>query len=116
MEWVTKFNGLSCWIFVGTKISQYKSSHLEVFLGKGVLKICSKFTGERPCQSVISIELQSNFTEIKLGHGCSLVNLLHLFSTSLYKNTSGRLLLLVEGQIWKKNWSLRNMSDKLTKP
>ena len=27
----------------------YRSSHPEVFLGKGVLKICSKFTGEHPC-------------------------------------------------------------------
>ena len=27
-----------------------RNSHSEVFLGKGVLKICSKFTGERPCQ------------------------------------------------------------------
>ena len=32
-----------------------RSSYLEVFLGKGVLKICSKFTGEHPCQSVNSI-------------------------------------------------------------
>ena len=32
-----------------------RSSYLEVFLGKGVLKICSKFTGEHPCQSVSSI-------------------------------------------------------------
>ena len=30
---------------------------LCVFLGKGVLKICSKFTGEHPCKSVISIKL-----------------------------------------------------------
>ena len=30
-----------------------KSSHPEVFLGKGVPKICSKFTGEHPCRSVI---------------------------------------------------------------
>ena len=29
----------------------------EVFLGKGVLKICSKFTGEHPCRSAISIKL-----------------------------------------------------------
>ena len=29
----------------------------RVFLGKGVLKICSKFTGEHPCQSVVSIKL-----------------------------------------------------------
>ena len=26
-----------------------------MFLGKGVLKICRKFTGERPCRSAISI-------------------------------------------------------------
>ena len=32
----------------------------DVFLGKGVLKICSKFTGKHPCQSAISINLQSN--------------------------------------------------------
>ena len=28
-----------------------------MFLRKGVLKICSKFTGEHPCQSAISIKL-----------------------------------------------------------
>ena len=31
----------------------------EVFLRKGVLRICSKFTGEHLCRSVISIKLQS---------------------------------------------------------
>ena len=30
-----------------------RTSHPEVFLRKGVLKICSKFTGEHPCRSVI---------------------------------------------------------------
>ena len=30
-----------------------KSSHLEVFLRKGVLKKCSKFTGEHQCRSAI---------------------------------------------------------------
>ena len=29
-----------------------ESSHPEVFLKKGVLKVCCKFTGEHPCQSV----------------------------------------------------------------
>ena len=33
---------------------KYRSSHPEVFLVKGVLKIFSKFTGEHPCRSVIS--------------------------------------------------------------
>ena len=70
-----------------------RSSRPEVFLGKGVLKICSKFTGEHPCQSAISIKLQSNFFEIALRHGCSPANLLHIFRTPFPKNTSGRLLL-----------------------
>ena len=40
-----------------------RSSRPELFLGKGVLEIRNKFTGEDPCQSVISIKLQSNFTK-----------------------------------------------------
>ena len=56
-----------------------------MFLEKGVLKLCSKFTGEHPCRSAISKKLQSNFIEIALQHGCSLVNLLHIFRiTTLY--------------------------------
>ena len=38
-------------------------------------------------------KVASNFTEIALRHGCSPVNLLHIFRTPLTKNTSGRLLL-----------------------
>ena len=52
-----------------------------MLLRKGVLKICSKLTGEHPCQSVISIKLLCNFAEITLRHGCSPVNLLHIFKT-----------------------------------
>ena len=33
-----------------------KSNHPEVFLGKGILKICSKFTGEHTCRSAISVK------------------------------------------------------------
>ena len=36
-------------------VNSLRKSHPDVFLRKGVLKICSKFTGEHPCQSVISI-------------------------------------------------------------
>lgn len=36
---------------------RYGNSPSEVFLGTGVLKICSNFTGEHPCQVVISIKL-----------------------------------------------------------
>ena len=39
------------------KLWRYRSSCPELFLEKGVLKICRKFTGEHPCRRVISIEL-----------------------------------------------------------
>ena len=69
------------------------SSHPEVFLRKGVLKICGKFRGEYPCWGVISIKLQSSFMETTLRHGCSPVNLLYIFRTPFPKNTPGLLLL-----------------------
>ena len=40
-----------------------------------------------------SIKLLCNFIEIALRHGCSPVNLRHIFRTPLPKNTSGWLLL-----------------------
>ena len=79
----------------------------RVFLGKGVLKICSKFTREHPGRSVISIKLLnslmteavmkelSNFIEITLRHGCSSVNLLHIFRKPY---SSGWLLLNIDVQ------------------
>ena len=73
-----------------TEFSTDKSSSSEVILRKGVLKICSKFTGEHPCRSVISIKLQNNFIEIALRRGCSPVNLLHIFRTPFPQNNSGR--------------------------
>ena len=36
-----------------------RSSCPEELLRNDVLKICSKFTGEHPCRSAISIKLQS---------------------------------------------------------
>ena len=42
----------------------FRSSYPQVFLGKSVLKICSKFTREHPCQSAISIKLLCNFINI----------------------------------------------------
>ena len=70
-----------------------RSSHLEVFLIKSVVKICSKFTGENPCRSVILIKLQSNFIEIAFHDGCSPVNWPHIFRTPFPRSTSGWLLL-----------------------
>ena len=48
-----------------------------------------------PCRSTISIKLQSNFIEIRLRHGCSPVNLLHIFRTPFLEDTSGWLLLKI---------------------
>ena len=62
-------------------------------IGKDVLKICSKCTGEQPCRSVISIKLQNIFIETTFWHPCSPVNVLHIFRTPFYKNTYGGLLL-----------------------
>ena len=75
---------------------QTRSSPPEVFFRKGFLKIWSKFTGEHPYRSVISIKLQSNFIETTLRHGCSSLNLLHIFRTPFYKSTYGGLLLANE--------------------
>ena len=74
--------------FVVRILLKCRSSHPEVFLGKVVLKICSKFTGEHPCRSAIF--------EIALRHGCSPVNLLHIFRTTFFKSTSEGLLLKVK--------------------
>ena len=58
--------------------SNNRSSRPEVFLGKGVLKICSKFTGEHPCRSLISIKLQSNWAWVFLLKSCCIFSE-HLF-------------------------------------
>ena len=84
---------LRIWALLLSTLLNYRSSHPEVFLRKGVLEICSKFTGEHPCRGGISITLNGNFIEITLRHGCSPVNLQHIFRTTFLKNTSGRLFL-----------------------
>ena len=71
----------------------FRRSCPEVFLGKGVLKICSKYAGEHSRRNAISIKLLCNFIKITLRHGCSPVNLLRIFITPFSKKTSGRLLL-----------------------
>ena len=76
-----------------------RTSHPEVFLGKGVLKICSKFTGEHPCRSAISIKLLFNFIEISLRHECFPINLLHIFRTHFSRNSFGWLLLIWESLV-----------------
>ena len=73
----------------------YRSSLPEVLLGRGILKTCSKCTGEHPCRSAISKKLLCNFNEIALWHGCFPVNLLHILRTPFPKNISEELLLFL---------------------
>ena len=89
-------------------MGQYRSGRPEVFLGKGLLRICRKITGEHPCQIAISIKLLCNFIEIRLRHRCSPVNLLHIFRAPFLKNISGRLLLIrgeLDLYIWGDSFS-----------
>ena len=83
-----------------TEDKTFRSSHPEVFIGRGVLKICSKFTGEHPCLSVISIKLLCNFNETTHRHMCSPANFLHNFRTPFPKNNCGRLLLNITFLEW----------------
>ena len=46
--------------------------------------------------------MQSNFIEITLRHGCSPVNLLHIFRTPFPRNTSGWVLLKVSRELFQK--------------
>ena len=61
------------------RLSSVNHSAKEVFLRKGVLKICRKITGEYPCRSVNLIMWQNNFSEITFRYGCSPVYLKHIF-------------------------------------
>ena len=69
-----------------------RCSRPEEFLVKAVLKIFSKFTGEHPYRSAISITLLWHFIEITLRHGSS-PNLPRIFRTPFSKSTTGYLLL-----------------------
>ena len=79
-----------------------------MFLGKGVMEICSKFTGEHTCRNFISIKLQSNFFEVTLRHGWSPVNLLHIFRTRF----SEREKWFLTGITCIFHWSLETQNRK----
>ena len=104
---------LRCFVFLCLTVNvivimTFRSSYPpEMFVEKGVLKICSKFKGEYPCLSLISInliwnfieialiKLIWNFIEIALRHECSPVNLLRTCRTPL-TNTCYLLHLLLD--------------------
>ena len=78
-------------------VNYFKFLRIQKQRSRGVLrirflKICSKFTGENPCRNAISIKLLGTFIKIALQHGCSPVNLLHIFRTPFFQNTFEWLL------------------------
>ena len=83
---------------------RFRSSHPKVFLWKGVLKICSKSTGEQPCRSAILIKLPSNFIKITLRLRCSTVKLQHISRTPFPRNASAWLLLPLRSsrEVWRR--------------
>ena len=85
-QWMNRFfvNLLTESCEFDAKIFSICWNHPEVFLGIGVLKICSKFTGEYPYRSEISVKLVHNFIEVTLCHGYSPVNLLHIYGTAYF--------------------------------
>ena len=93
-----------------------------MLLGKGALKLCSNFTGELPCRGAISIKLQSNlqsnFIEITLSHGCSPVDLMYIFRTPFPKNNSEGcfwfiLCVFKKAMIQTRMKTFPNMSDDI---
>ena len=72
-----------------------RSSHPEVFPGKCVLKICSKFTGEHTCWSAISIKLDFNKVALQLYWNRTSAWVLLCKFAVYFQNTSGWLLLKV---------------------
>ena len=72
----------------------YRSRSPYVFLGKDVLKIFRKFTGEYHCRSVISIKLLcKNILKSHFGIGFFSINLLQIFRMPFLKITPGGILL-----------------------
>ena len=54
------------------------------------------------------LNMQSNLIEIALRHGCSPINLMHIFRTHFTKNTSGWLLLWI---LWWEKKAMRTMNE-----
>ena len=86
------------------KVSVLANSKVSVLLDLFLLWILpsqrEKVLQKHPSRSVLrkrcSENLQSNFIEITLRHGCSPVNLLYISKTPFPKSTSDRLMLVLQ--------------------
>ena len=81
-----------------------------MFLRKGVLKICNKFSAEHPCQSAISIKLLWNCTSSWVFSRKFAAYLQNTF----FKNASRRLLLklFVDFFTFKRYYVTKNVNKK----
>ena len=75
-------------------MSRFRSSPPEVFLGKGVLEIHSKFTGKHSCRSANSIKLYVKHWNCTSAWVFS-SKFEHIFRPPFSKNTYGELLLKI---------------------
>ena len=75
----------------------FRSSRLEVFCKKGVLRNFAKFTGKHLCQSLIFNKVAglrpATLLKKRLWHRCFPVNFAKFLRTPFLQNTSRRLLL-----------------------
>ena len=70
------------------------SENMQQFIGKHPCRSAISIElPSNPCRSAISIELPSNSIEITLRHGCSPINLLHIFRAPFPTRSFGLLLL-----------------------
>ena len=74
-------------------VTTYRSSHPEVFYEKCVLKICSKFTREHPCRSMVfSCKFAAYFLNTFLGtplRGCFCI----------YVHFTGKIIVLSQSKL-----------------
>ena len=61
LDFKSYYTGLAIEWFESNCMALNKNTEAGVFLGKGVLKIYSRFTGEHSCRSAISIKFQNVF-------------------------------------------------------
>ena len=89
--------------FCGINWKHQKTSHenLETALQRcSYKKVFWKYATNLQEKTHAEMWLLSNCIEIMLWYGCSPVNLLHIFRTPFYKNTSGGLLVKMQLYFW----------------
>ena len=77
----------------------YGSNHLEEFLRKSVLKIYSKFSGEHPCRSAISIKFAKQFYR-----NCTLIWVFSCKWAAYFQNTFSQNHFWLAASVFNTLW------------